>query len=701
MREFVLSNTGGVQKDIDFEKELNDEQLAVVEGGDGPCLVLAGAGSGKTRTITFRVAYLLSKGVDPSSILLVTFTNKAAREMVERIEQIFGYYPNGLWAGTFHSIANRLLRKYADRIGYTSSFSILSQDDAQELIGLSVKELKIDTKKKRFPSNSVLMSMISLARNKDVALEEVLEWQHPKFLPILDEIQAVADKYEVQKKWQNVMDFDDLLINLRNLLRDDEEIGKQLSNQFAYILVDEFQDTNTIQADIVSRLAKVHGNILVVGDDAQSIYSFRAAEIQNILDFPNQYSEAKKFALTKNYRSTPEILNIANAVIAFNEGQFHKELQAEVSSGEKPLLVPAPSVHKEAHFIADQILDLHGGGMPLSEMAVLFRASFHSQALEFELMKRDIPYEYRGGMKFFERSHVKDVIAHVRILNNVRDGMAWVRALRIHPGIGLVTAGKIANQASQVDHAAQVLDFANPAGKRGYAGWQSFRNILSAVTTVAELPSQIIRALITTNEYKAYLENEFPNYRERLEDLEQFAIFAEQFDDLDAFLDAVSLTDEFGLKHSNEPVNNEDRVVLSTIHQAKGLEWSAVFVMRLTEGSFPNSRSVNDEAAIEEERRLFYVAVTRARRKLFLTYPATAGFDHVELQQPSMFLEEIPNNAIEEVRLRTQPGFSVNHGRTARRGGDNKPNVAFTDDGFFEEESISYDAPSEFLKKID
>lgn len=699
MREFVLSNSGGAGKDIDFTKELNDEQLAVVEGGDGPCLVLAGAGSGKTRTITYRVAYLLGRGVDPSSIMLVTFTNKASREMVERIESIFGYYPNGLWAGTFHSIANRLLRKYAETLGYTPSFSILSQDDAQELIGLSVKELRIDTKKKRFPSNSVLMSIISLARNKDVALEEVLEWQHPKFLPILDEIQAVADKYEVQKKWQNVMDFDDLLINLRNLLRDHEDISSQLSNQFTYVLVDEFQDTNTIQSDIVGRLAKVHGNILVVGDDAQSIYSFRAAEIQNILDFPNRYNEAKTFALTKNYRSTPEILHIANSVIAFNQGQFHKELQAEVLSGEKPLLVPAPSVHKEAHYIADQILDLHSEGMPLSEIAVLFRASFHSQALEFELMKRDIPYEYRGGMKFFERSHVKDVIAHIRLVNNVRDGMAWVRALRIHPGIGLVTAGKIANKASGMDHASRMLEIDNPAGKRGYAGWQGFRSILSTVTTCAELPAQIIRALLSTNEYKAYIENEFPNFRERFEDLEQFAIFAEQFDGLDSFLDAVSLTDEFALKASNEPVDYEDRVVLSTIHQAKGLEWSAVFVMRLTEGSFPNSRSVNDEASIEEERRLFYVAVTRARRKLFLTYPATAGFDHVELQQPSMFLEEIPNNAIEEIRLRSGAEFS-DFGSSFKPKKD-KPGVVFKDDGFYEDEVISYDAPSEFLRKID
>lgn len=652
MKEFVLQGThGSGELDIDYKTALNAEQYAVVEQGDGPCLVLAGAGSGKTRTITYRVAWLLEHGIHPEEILLLTFTNKAAREMMERVEGLLGPRAQGLWAGTFHSISNRILRKYAKYIGFESNFSILDQEDSRDLISLIIKEARIDTKGKRFPNAKVLQSLISMQRNTNESMAEVVESMHPTFLPILSDIEMVADVYEKTKRQQNAMDFDDLLLKLLELLRTNEDVARGLSSRFRYILVDEFQDTNVVQADLVERLSREHRNVLVVGDDAQSIYSFRGAQIQNILSFGNVYGGAKEFRLVTNYRSTPQILGVANSVITHNTKQFEKQLKAVVPDGEKPFVIPAPNASQEAEYIAEQILELHRDGVPLSEIAVLFRAAFHAQGLEFELMKRDLPYEFRGGMKFFERSHIKDVIAHIRVLHNVKDAMAWVRILRLHPGIGIVTAGKIANQAGQYASVREVLDFMLVKGKKAAAGWQGAARILTSLVQTTALPSEYIRVMASHEDYAAYLENEFPNYQERLEDLEQFAIFAEQFDNVDIFLEAVSLTDDYGASRGVDD-RPEDVLILSTIHQAKGLEWDAVFVMNLADGKFPHSRSYNNGKELEEERRLFYVATTRARKRLFMSYPVTAGYEHVEIQQPSIFLGEIPENMIEMVKLR-------------------------------------------------
>ncbi len=656
MKDFVLSApTGGVPDlKIDYKNELNDEQYQAVTMADGPALVLAGAGSGKTRTITYRVAWLLEHGVPPDNILLLTFTNKAANEMTRRVEQLLGSYPAGLWAGTFHSVANRLLRRYASRLGYGSNFSILDEDDSKELVSLCVKELKIDTKGQKFPSSAVLRSIISFANNKDATMEQVLERQHPRFLNWRLDIENVANLYRSEKLKQNAMDFDDLLLKLLELLKKNDDVREHLSQQFRYILVDEFQDTNVIQASIVHLLAAGHGNVLAVGDDAQSIYSFRAAEIRNMLDFPNLYQGTQMYRLTTNYRSTPQILSVANAVIKNNAEQFSKELKTSCPAGPKPSLVAAASPSQEAQFIADQIGLLIDGGSPLSQIAVLFRSSFHSQSLEFELMRRNLPYEYRGGMKFFERAHIKDAVSHLRLLHNHKDGMAWVRCLKIHPGIGLVTAGNIANACAQAADLDEIFSIVQ-RGAKAQAGWQSCLRVVAGLRN-AKFPSDAIRAFCKSEEYASYLEAEYPDAADRLEDLEQFAVFAEQFQKFDDFLEAVTLTEDFGAKRGQEHQTEEDKIILSTIHQAKGLEWDNVFVIHLAEGSFPHSRAMNDSAAIEEERRLFYVASTRARKNLYLSYPATTGFDTIEVKQPSMFLSEIPEGCYERVRLR-QPGW--------------------------------------------
>ncbi|NQV89835.1 ATP-dependent helicase [Candidatus Uhrbacteria bacterium] len=651
MKEFVLHDDFDLSKaNIDYQKELNAEQLEVVLHGDGPALVLAGAGSGKTRTITYRVAYLLERGVSPESILLVTFTNKAAKEMMERVESLLGRKPKGLWGGTFHSIANRLLRIYAPEIGHTSNFTILDQEDAKALVKVCIKALKIDTTSRRFPSPAKLNGIISYAKNSGQPMIDVLETRYPSFIEMSSTIERIAELYASRKRESDSMDFDDLLLKLRELLFTNEGVRQRLGQQFEYILVDEYQDTNVIQADIIRQLASVHGNVLVVGDDAQSIYSFRAAEIKNILGFPQTYNNTKTFRLVTNYRSTPEILAVANNTILQNREQFKKELGAVLASFEKPNIVPAQNAAQEAQFIAQRILALRDEGVPLSETAVLFRAAFHSQQLEFELMRRDIPYEYRGGLKFFERAHVKDLVAHLRVKMNPKDEMAWMRVLSLIPGVGLVTAEKMASVFKQFTTLDEILHSQPRVPKRAQIGWNNLAKTLVLMRD-EERPSELIRAVVT-GDYRDYIEAEYPDFMDRLEDIEQFALFAEGYTSLQKFLDEVALTGEYGALREDGSVFEEEKMVLSTIHQSKGLEWSAVFIMHLVDGKFPIGAALDEKGGLEEERRLFYVATTRAKKHLFYTYPITSGYDTLMLSQPSMFLQELPRELLEEIKLK-------------------------------------------------
>ncbi|KKW32118.1 MAG: UvrD/rep helicase [Candidatus Uhrbacteria bacterium GW2011_GWA2_52_8d] len=473
MKEFILQDDFDLSKaSIDYKQELNPEQLNVVLNGDGACLVLAGAGSGKTRTITYRVAYLLERGVSPESILLVTFTNKAAKEMLSRVEGLLGRYPTGLWGGTFHSIANRLLRIYGSQLGYSSNFTILDSEDSKSLIKVCIKALNVDTTSRRFPSPAKVHAMISYVQNSGRVMSDVIESKYSSFLEIAPIIERIAELYAQRKRQADAMDFDDLLLKLRELLYHHEGVRQKLAHQFEYVLVDEYQDTNVVQAEIIRQLASEHGNVLVVGDDAQSIYSFRAAEIRNILGFPQTYADTKTFRLTTNYRSSPEILAVANSSITKNRDQFKKELTAVRSSLERPSLVPASNASQEAQFIAQKILTLREDGMPLSEIAVLFRAAFHSQTLEFELMKRDIPYEYRGGLKFFERAHVKDIVSHLRIRQNAKDEVAWMRILGLLNGVGLTSAEAMASQFKGYESLSEILNGNSKIPKRAQAGWE-------------------------------------------------------------------------------------------------------------------------------------------------------------------------------------------------------------------------------------
>lgn len=634
---------------ICYEKELNAEQLQVVREGDGPVLVLAGAGSGKTRTITYRVAYLLEQGVLPQEILLLTFTNKAAREMLSRVAFLLTHEPKGLWGGTFHSVASKLLRLYAREADYTPNFTILDQEDSHTLMKVCLKELQVDTTARRFPSPAKLCGMVSYARNAGESLRDVVAKRYPNFFELIPIIERLAEVYDIHKRQADAMDFDDLLLNLRKLLSEQPLIRERLSNQFRYILVDEYQDTNVIQADIIRLLAERHRNILVVGDDAQSIYSFRAAEIRNILRFPETYSGARIFRLTTNYRSTPQILEVANHSIRNNRDQFEKTLTAVVEDLKKPRLVPTANAYQEAEFIATEVLHLLEQDVPMHEIAVLFRAAFHSQSLEFELMKRDIPYEYRGGLKFFERAHVKDVIAHLRLRANPKDEAAWLRVLGLQQGIGLATAQKVIAQVRTAEDLSAVCSSDPSLSKRALAGWQVLVGTLRKLCADAHT-ADLIRTVIA-GDYRTYLEAQYPDFMDRLEDLEQFALFAEQTPDLQSFLQDVSLTDDFGSVRERG-LAQEDRIILSTIHQAKGLEWDTVFVLHLIDGKFPNPRALEEEGGLQEERRLFYVATTRARKRLIFTYPLTGGADTLLLQQPSLFLQELPEELFEKIRIK-------------------------------------------------
>jgi DNA helicase-2/ATP-dependent DNA helicase PcrA len=678
---------------IDFHKELNQEQIEAVLHGDGPCLVLAGAGSGKTRTVTYRVAHLLEQGADPSSILLLTFTNKAAHEMLDRIGTLVGPQSKGVWGGTFHAVANRLLRSFATAIGYTSSFTILDQEDAKSLLKAVMKDAKIDPKARRFPSPGVVQNLTSYARNTGLSVKEALEIKYPNFLDCANDIEFVDSQYRQRKAQANAMDFDDLLSNWLRVMEEQPQIANLISQRFRHVLVDEYQDTNALQSRIVDKLGQVHRNVFVVGDDAQSIYAFRGADVKNILAFPKQWPESKMFKLLSNYRSTPEILDVANESLKNNVNQFEKDLIGLKANGTKPYLISCPSARQEASFVADQILLLRNQGVALGNMAVLFRATSHSQAVEFELMKRDIPFEYRGGVRFFERAHIKDILCYLRILENVKDETAWLRVLNMQQGIGAASASQIISRLRDLTDANEILDLdSSIVPARALGGWASTLSMFQLmqapaseiVGTVDRKPGRLIRALSSADMYRLYLEAEYPDWKERLEDLEQLASFADVYPDVSSFL-ADSVLEGAGFvspsgKDAHRKSQDTERIILSTIHQAKGLEWDTVFVIHLTNLGFPNPRALEEEDSIEEERRLFYVAVTRARNRLFLSYPQTAGYDAMTFCRPSMFVEELSPHLFEKTNITSE--FS---GRTSSK----VPRTSFgEDEGGYDEPTI-------------
>lgn len=647
---------------IDYEKELNAEQLKVVREGDGHCLVLAGAGSGKTRTLVYRVAYLLENGVPADQIMLLTFTNKASREMLSRIDSILGGAGKGLWGGTFHSLGNRLLRKNAHLIGYTPNFTILDSDDSQQLVKSVLADLNIKPDK-YFPKADLIRDIISFAYNSQKPIDEVLQDRYRQIAPELTPtIQTINQNYQTKKHQLGLMDFDDLLTNWYLLMRNPEH-GSRISGQYKYVLVDEYQDTNKIQGSVVSLIAQAHKNLLVVGDDAQSIYSFRAATVSNILDFPKQYAGAKVFKLETNYRSTPDILALANASIGNNPEQFTKDLKSVKSGLVKPVLMPVRDNYQQAEFVLERILELRQQGYSLNDMAILSRSTYQNIELELEINKRRIPYEVRGGMRFFEQAHIKDVLAHLRIFANPLDELSWKRVLGLQAGIGPTTAGKIwqtiAGLSGTLDHVVQALKEMVLPGRAD----DGFKNLLNQLTRIALAPTTSAKILSVLNGYEAHLKSSYENFQDRIEDLQSLANFAASYKTLEDFLSESALTEGFKGERAGGPVATDlgETLVLSTIHQAKGLEWKVVFVTGLAEGQFPHYRVYERPQELSEERRLFYVAVTRAQDELYLVYPVMSNGGNMgpKINRPSTFISELDEELFERRMAYEDPSASV------------------------------------------
>ena len=699
-RDYVLQPfRAAVHLQIDYARELNEQQLAAVTAEPGPSLVIAGAGSGKTRTLTYRVAYLLEQGIPADRILLLTFTNKAAKEMMRRVTELLGQEMNSLWGGTFHSIGNRILRQHANLLGYQRDFTIMDREDAKHLITTCVAESNIDVKATRFPKADVLGDIFSLSLNMQKPVAEILEEHYDYFSELAEQIADMEKRYAARKLATNAMDFDDLLVLWLKLLRDHADVREHYQRRFQFVMVDEYQDTNRLQSELIDLLAARHRNVMVVGDDAQSIYAWRGANFQNILKFGDRYSGAKIYKIETNYRSTPEILNVANAAITANIHQFAKHLTPARKSGTKPGLVTCEDASQQAAFVAQRVLELREEGQNLNNMAVLYRSHFHALELQLELTRRNIPFSITSGIRFFEQAHIKDVTAYLKLVTNPKDELAFKRLVQLLPGIGGKGADKIwkeynlknleirnpkfeirtgeteniQNPTSNIEHRTsnaeqlkvEQLKVEHPIAaalqtcsvpKKTAVAWAQFTATVAQMeaTDVRGNASKMIRLAVEAG-YEEHLKENYPNFQSRLEDLEQLAVFARQFETVEDFLTQLALLTNVEAEDDQAANRDDEQLKLSTIHQAKGLEFDVVFVIMLCDGMFPSSRSLESAEGEEEERRLMYVAITRARNELYLSYPLirATGNTGDMMQQPSRFLGEIPKELIEEWNLRT------------------------------------------------
>lgn len=647
---------------IDYLAELNEQQYAAVSSSPGPSLVIAGAGSGKTRTLTYRVAYLLDQGVDPKSLLLLTFTNKAAREMMERVRELISLDLSELWSGTFHAIGNRILRRHADEVGLTRSFSIMDRDDQKSLMNTVVAECDIDTKSRRFPKADVLISIFSLVENTGVELVDLLEARYPYFEEWGDEIANVGKAYTAKKLETNSVDFDDLLILPLKLLKENEELCSLYQKRFQYLLVDEYQDTNAVQSELIHLLARPQNSVMVVGDDAQSIYSWRGADMDNILSFPEHYPNATVYKIETNYRSVPEVIDLSNAAISANKKQFKKALRAaRVGGSMTPALVPVEDPRAQADFVAQRVLELRDEGIELDEMAILYRAHHQSLEIQMELTSRGIPFEITSGLRFFEQAHIKDVAAFLRFATNRRDEVSFKRFCLLLPGIGAATATKLWRAWLKVGISKKeeppkrfsdcMLKFPVPA--KAKKDWEQLCYTLDelVVGDGYARPSEMLTSVLE-GVYDDYMKASFENYDNRRQDIEQLILYSETFDDVLELLGQLSLMSSVdGEPTGSRAEPDDEKVVLSSIHQAKGLEWKVVFLIWLADGMFPNGRilEADDQDMFEEERRLFYVALTRSKDELYLTYPQInpKSYSGDIITRPSRFLEDCPEEMLE------------------------------------------------------
>lgn len=640
---------------LDYAAALNPQQLAAVTAADGPSLVIAGAGSGKTRTLIYRVAYLIDKGVDPTSILLLTFTRKAAQEMLQRAGLLIGARSERVAGGTFHSVANMLLRRYGRSIGLEPGFTILDRGDAEDLIALMRNQLGLNEKDKRFPRKGTIAEIFSKCENTLASLEDVLLGEFVHFAEHLNDLDKLKNAYVAAKRQKQLLDYDDLLAKLRELLGAHEPTRQAVSQNFRYILVDEYQDTNRLQADLVRKLAATHENVMAVGDDAQSIYAFRGATFRNIMDFPALFPGTTVYKLEENYRSTQPILNLANEIIQGATEKYAKHLFTRKLDGPLPALVQAAGENAQSRFIAQRILELREEGVPLDEIAVLFRSSFHSFDLEIELSRRNLPFVKRGGFKFIETSHVKDLLAHLRVIENPLDAVSWNRLLMLVEGVGPKKAQDLIASFVRSEQPLAVLREVSGRSSRPLKDLAIMLEeaARSASLTPAEQVNEVYRY------YLPILKEHYDDYPKRMRDLEHLYTIAERYAGLNDFLADLALEPPDASVADVEAGDRDDeRLVLSTIHSAKGLEWQCVFVIWVVDGRFPSAYSFTSDEELEEERRLFYVAVTRAKKHLHLTYPINV-YDKATgavLSKPSRFLDAVPSSMLDTWALIEEGG---------------------------------------------
>jgi DNA helicase-2/ATP-dependent DNA helicase PcrA len=626
--------------------ELNPEQAAAAEHPDGPLLIIAGAGTGKTRTLVHRVAHLIGRGVRPDRILLLTFTRRAAHEMLSRAERLVGGASARVHGGTFHATGHRLLRQFGPAAGLPRDFTVLDEGDAEDLLRLARGTLGVAPKERRFPKKETLRYVYSRHVNTDVPVQRILETEFPRFAEFAHDVLRIYADYTERKASRNLVDYDDLLLFWLMMLEASPALAEQIAGMYDHLLVDEYQDTNLLQARILRAMCRTHQNITVVGDDAQSIYSFRGANFRNILDFPKQFPGAAIVTLEQNYRSSQPVLDVTNTLISRARERFTKNLWTPRQGGERPWLVNARDEQQQTRFVVDRVLELNEEGTPLREMAVLFRAAYMSADLEIELTNRKIPFEKWGGLKFLEAAHVKDVLAFLRVLENPRDEVSWYRLLLLMPGIGDATARTLISSMAERswDPDAFAHFVAPPRAQEAHLALATLLRDLRAPRPEQQGVGEDIA--IVRKLYDRILAERYDRAEPRLADLDQLAAIAAGYPGRAAFLAALALeppqsTRDIASTRASD--DEEDALILSTAHSAKGKEWDAVFLIWAADGWFPSSRSLGDDEQLEEERRLMYVGMTRARKHLAVVYPLNAyatrwGADY-SIDQLSRFID--------------------------------------------------------------
>jgi DNA helicase-2/ATP-dependent DNA helicase PcrA len=635
---------------IDYQQELNPAQYEAVTTLEGPVLVIAGAGSGKTRTLVYRLAYLVEQGVDPSAILLLTFTRKAAREMLTRAVHLLDRPLGQVTGGTFHGVCYLWLRQYGGRLGYPKGFTVMDRADQGDLLQMLKERLGFKKLPGPFPRKETMAEILGAVVNKDLSLDDLLARDYPQFLEQRDHLAKMAAAYQDEKRRHALLDYDDLLLEGRRLLLEHEDVRRHLSRRFGYLMVDEYQDTNRLQAELVRLLAYTHQNVMAVGDDSQSIYSFRGANFRNIMDFPNLFPGTRIIKLEENYRSTQPILDLANAIIAGARERYTKCLFTRRADGVRPRLFRAATENEQSRLVVAQVQALQEQDTPLSRMAVLFRAGYHSFDLEIELVRAAMPFMKFGGFKFMESAHIKDLLAHLRVVANPQDTMSWNRLLLLVPGVGRATCNRFNSQVQG--------DFDLAAGTqwlRGQRRPQELKN-LAALMEDLNAPGQTLmtRMNLVLAYYEPLAKARYDDYPKRLKDLEHLLAITARYKELQTFLNDLTLEPPSSLADVVRPTH--DYLTLSTVHSAKGLEWDAVFIIWAAEGRFPGFYSQERDEDLEEERRLMYVAATRARNYLAVIFPSI-GYNRqfgMTVNSPSRFVADIPRSLLEPWRAEVE-----------------------------------------------